>query len=79
MNHQIIEAGDLRPGDQIFNNQAKHPYNWSTVRSVETRDHEWQCDTGVAKGKAVWVDAGWCTILHPREAVCIQRRQADVD
>ncbi len=39
--HKVIEAGDLKPGDRIFNNQAKPPFEWSTVRSVELRDHEW--------------------------------------
>lgn len=71
--HKVIEAGDIKPGDRIFNNQAKPPFEWSTVRSVELRDHEWTTEGGgKAKGKAVWVDAGWCTILHPKEGVAVQ-------
>lgn len=78
MRHTTIEAAQVQPGDMIFNSEAAAgPYQLSRVRSVETRDHEWVCEGGgTAKGKAVWIDAGWTTILHPREAIAV-RRQTD--
>lgn len=75
MRSRSVEAQAVKVGDYVFNSGATRPeFQWSRVRSVRTKPHEWTLEGGgTSKGEAIEIDAGFIQVFHPREGVAVRQ------
>jgi hypothetical protein len=82
MSIESIEAGDLRPGDFVYNPHGYCPSaKWVRVTAVRRRPTTYTTEGGhQVPGESVVIDTTiFTTVKHPREGLAVNRGRAEID